>query len=120
MRHPTKDEHLRKAENNKAFAHSIKIDSPTNIGWAIVAAFYSALHFVNAFCARHNTYFGSHSQRNSEVQNNPQLEKLRDDYMDLYTLAWNARYTMYNYGAIEHKEAMESLRIVEEVVRALL
>lgn len=120
MRHPTKDEHLRKAENNKVFAHSIKIDSPTHIGWAIIAAFYSALHFIGAFGAKYNTYFSDHSQRNSEVQNNPRLEALRDDYMDLYTLAWNARYTIYNYSANEHKEAMESLRVVETVIRTLL
>lgn len=120
MRPPSKDEHLRKAENNKAFAQSTKSDSATNIGWALVAAFYSGLHFIDAFAAKYKTHFSNHGQRNSEVQRNPQLESLRDNYMDLYTLGWNAQYTMQNYSLTEHKQALTSLEVVESSVRALL
>jgi hypothetical protein len=120
MRPPSKDEHLRKAEKNKAFARSILSTDSTSIGWVLVALFYSALHFVDAFGAKYNTPYSSHKQRNEDVQRNPQLERLRDDYLDLYTLGWNARYTMQIYGEKEHREAMDSLAIVESEIRALL
>jgi hypothetical protein len=120
MRPLSKDEHLRKAQNNKAFAQSIKATDPTSIGWVLVAAFYSALHFVDAFGEKYNTHFSSHAQRNEEVQKNPQLVKLRDDYRDLCTLGWNARYTNQNYGIKEHKQALESLAVVESAIRTLL
>ena len=120
MRLPSKDEHLRKAEKNKSFAESIKTDNATNIGWALVAAFYSALHFVDAFAAKYNTHFSSHTQRNAEVQRNPQLASLCDEYRDLFTLGWNARYTMQNYSSREHEQGMASLKVVEDSIRALL
>jgi hypothetical protein len=120
MRPPSKDEHLRKAEKNKSFAQSIKTENATNIGWALVVAFYSALHFVDAFAVKYNTHFNSHTQRNAEVQRNPQLAPLRDDYMDLFTLGWNARYTMQNYSSSEYEQGMASLKVVEDSIRGLL
>ena len=107
-------------QENKTFAHSIKTDNATNIGWALVVASYSALHFIDAFGAKYSTHFSSHAQRNSEVQRNPQLSPLRDDYMDLHTLGWNARYTMQNYRLNEYQQAMTSLEVVEGIIRALL
>src|SRR4051794_29289090 len=109
MRPPSKDEHLRKASQNKGFAQSILAIDPTSIGWVLVACFYSALHFVDAFGAKYSTNYSSHKQRNEEVQRNPQLERLRDAYMDLHTFGWNARYTMQNYGKNEQQEAMDAL-----------
>src|ERR1700733_1379942 len=120
MRPPSKDEYLRKAENNKRFAESIKNTDPTSVGWVLVAAFYSALHFVGAFAAKYNTHYSGHKQRNEDVQRNPQLAALSVDYMDLYTLAWNARYTTNNYGPREQRQAMDSLSFVESAIRKLL
>jgi hypothetical protein len=118
MRPPSKDEHLRKAEKNKSFAESIKTDNATNIGWAPVAAFYSALHLLTHL--RRNTTRTSAVIRNAEVQRNPQLAPLCDEYRDLFTLGWNARYTMQNYSSSDHEQGMASLKVVEDSIMALL
>ena len=120
MLQPSRDDYLRKAQQNKGFAHSVKGNDPASINWSIIAAFYSAVHFVNAFGAKYNKRYSDHRERNDDVRRNPQLEHLSDDYLDLHDLAWNARYTMRNYTSTERQEALQCLEVVETELRKLL
>ena len=63
VRH-TATEFRAKARQNRSIASRLNRDDPAQVSWAIVAFFYAALHFVNAYSARHNTFFASHKHRN--------------------------------------------------------
>jgi len=48
---PAKDEHLAKARGNESFALSLPLNSNSGVDWALVALFYSAMHYVEAYLA---------------------------------------------------------------------
>jgi hypothetical protein len=89
---PSRDEHLNKARKNKEFAESLKLDNPTCVGWALTALFYSALHYIDAYNAKYNKHCRTHQDLTDNIERNPVLEAISDDYSDLLTFSWNARY----------------------------
>lgn len=61
--------------------------------WVSVMAFYSAVHYVNAFLwERHGLAPTSHGQRGSYIATLAPLPSLRLEYRQLSSHAWNARY----------------------------
>ena len=117
---PSSSEHLDKARNNKRFADCIKSSSPTFIGWAITALFYSALHYVEAYNARYDAHFREHSELSRDIADSPVLQSIYDDYRDLSNFSWNARYNAINYHEAELNEAKECHEAVEKHLRKLL
>jgi hypothetical protein len=117
---PSKNEHLGKAVSNKKFAEAIKSSSPTYVGWAMTALFYSALHYVEAYNAKFNTRFTNHQDRNADIKDNPVFAPIRDDYLDLCNLSYNARYEAVNYGAEKLKEAQEYQAAVERHITGMI
>jgi hypothetical protein len=117
---PTQSEHLAKAQNNKKFASSLSPDTPTSIGWALTALFYSALHYVDAYNAKFNTRFTKHELRNKDIGRNPILMPIHDDYMDLCTFSYNARYEFVNFGTGHLQEAQSCHLAIETLIKPLL
>ena len=116
----SKDDHFRKGRNNRTFAESLALRDQTEVGWALTALFYSALHFIEAYSARYGKNFYSHQERNEEVQTNPVHTAIADEYMDLNSFGWNARYTMQVYERSHYEEAHRYLEAIEAHVAKLL
>jgi hypothetical protein len=117
---PSKDEHLAKAVNNKKFADSLDASDSTSVGWALTALFYSALHYVDAFNAKFNHHCNNHQELKDGLTRNPQLEDIRDEYQDLSTFSWNARYQAVKYGRAELAEAQGCHAAVKRHIENLL
>ncbi|MEQ1949172.1 MAG: hypothetical protein ABL995_18410 [Bryobacteraceae bacterium] len=117
---PSQAEHLYKATNNKLFADGIARDNPTAAGWILTALFYSALHYVEAFNAKFNCHFSRHEDLNRDLERNPQLCPIYDEYRDLSTFSWNARYQPVKYGDAQLREAYEAHSMVVKHINALL
>ncbi|MGD0496149.1 MAG: hypothetical protein ABSB28_08930 [Candidatus Bathyarchaeia archaeon] len=58
--------------------------------WVAVVAFYSALHFVDAYYAKLGIHFQRHVDRNKEVAES--LQDIFDVYYNLYDISVNSRY----------------------------
>jgi len=89
---PAKDVHLLKAERNEGFALSLPLDWQPRIDWALIALFYSAMHYVEAYFANRNTHIRSHTARDNAIGRDPNLRKIFAEYQDLKFYGYNARY----------------------------
>ncbi|MGP8244797.1 MAG: hypothetical protein ACLQVN_09800 [Bryobacteraceae bacterium] len=117
---PSRDEHLSKAQKNKEFAKSIKLDNPTSVGWALTSLFYSALHYIEAYNAKYNFHCKKHQDLNDNIARNPMLSAISDDYLDLSAFSWNARYQAVKYGTAEFEEALQYHAAIERHVMDLI
>ena len=85
--------HLLKAKRNKKFLleHLMKIlDNCPD--WVSIVAFYSALHFIEAFLKKnYGLDFGHHEERHVFMSNNVP-RKIFSAYYRLYDLGFNSRY----------------------------
>ena len=117
---PSQADHINKAERNRDFADAMRPVNPTVVGWSLVVLFYSALHYVEAFHAKHHTHCTTHKQRNGEISRNPQLSVIYRHYQELSDFSWNARYQCASYSSSELAQARESLKAVETHIQKLL
>ena len=87
------DEHIAKAEKNERLYENL-IGTEFN-DWAVVALFYAALHYVDAFFLQEsNSTPQNHGERNRRLRNNAALDQIRSHYLDLYALSIRARYEL--------------------------
>jgi hypothetical protein len=117
---PLQAEHIYKAKNNKRFADAIRPITSTSSGWILTILFYSALHYVEAYNAKFDCHFKNHDDLKRDIYRNPQLSDIFDDYSDLLTFSWNARYRPCNYGEEDVKEARVCYEAVVGHITALL
>jgi hypothetical protein len=89
---PRDDQHRVKAELNEAFAGGLTVADPTSETWAVVATFYSALHYVETYLAKHNIHPQSHKERFEVIMRDARLKDAYPDYKFLYQLSITARY----------------------------
>jgi len=96
MQQKTRD-HLATADRNRTVAgHLIDdtADEPISNEWATVAAFYAAVHIVNAFLWERRTIEPrNHEERSSFVFLTGELRPIAQVYQRLSTNAHHARYT---------------------------
>lgn len=118
---PTKDQHVQKAEGNLAFALSLPLDIQARIDWALVAVFYAALHYVEAYLADTGWHLRSHQTRDNVIGRDANLKKIFHEYQDLKFYAYNARYEVLNFTAANVTgEAIPSFQIVKTHLQRLL
>jgi hypothetical protein len=86
------DEHRTKAQRNEAFADALDLADPTRETWAVIAAFYSALHYVEAYFSKYSVQSGKHETRFHEILGDNKLKGAYTSYKYLYTLSRTARY----------------------------
>lgn len=66
---------------------------PPPLEWAVVAAFYSAVHYVNAYLWEVSRLDPKdHETREKAVQRDSQLRVVASHYSRLSNLGWQARY----------------------------
>jgi hypothetical protein len=122
-------QHLERAERNRAIANAL-LSFPQSMGldpppleWAVVVAFYAAVHFVNAFLWEHRRWKPpDHNASSSAVNRDAQLRSASPSYERLRSHAYQARYlqqyhvTATDAGGLVHND-LESVRRV--VLRGL-
>jgi len=101
--------HLQKAERNKEFllGHLMKILDKCP-DWATIVAFYSALHFVEAFLKKnHGLDFKGHEERHIFMSQH--LREVFSAYYRLYDLGFESRYKSIK-DAPSYDEAKSAVR----------
>jgi hypothetical protein len=96
---PSFQEHLKKADGNAAFARSLSLTKQANIDWALIALFYAALHYVEAYLAKQTIHLRSHETRDKTVARDAQLKKTYKQYAHLKYFGFNARYEVFGFAA---------------------
>lgn len=95
--HRRTDRHVATARENRDFATALVNDyngTPPSLNWAAVAAFYAAVHYVNAYLWElAHLEPSSHFERASLIARWPLLQPLVPAYQRLQRYAINARYT---------------------------
>jgi hypothetical protein len=96
---PRTQEHLARAEHHRDIAQllvspqasQLSPEPPTD--WAVVAAFYAAVHYVNAWLWETRQFRpGTHADRTAAVRAEPPLRPAAQAYRNLQDLAYQARY----------------------------
>jgi hypothetical protein len=111
---PTKEEHIQKAEGNEAFAISIEQDNQTRIDWTLVILFYAAVHYVEAYLAKHlGMHLRSHTTRDTYVGRESNLKKIFSPYQHLKFYGYNARYELYGFTVKDTQAAVKDLAAIK-------
>lgn len=93
---PARHLHLAKAELNQRLAVALQ---KSHSDWSVTVLFYAALHLVEATLApRHSS---SHTDRDYNVQQHPQLRPIYPDYRHLYRRSLDARYDCFNFSPLQ-------------------
>ena len=96
---PRSQEHLDRAERDRALARTLitpaqqALSQPPPLDWAVVVAFYAALHFVQAYLWEAQRYVPRrHDNMREAVRDTYQLRSARQEYARLLDRSWQARY----------------------------
>lgn len=95
---PTREQHITKADGNAAFALSLPLDNQPQIDWALVALFYAAMHYVEAYLAP-AVHLKSHEARDTYISREAHLRLIFKEYAHLKYFGFNARYEVYGFRA---------------------
>jgi hypothetical protein len=126
---PRTREHLSKAAHNGHIASWLLNATPPAAAslppwdWAIVAAFYAAIHYVNAYLWEARRYQPpNHGARLNAVSRNRALRAAYPSYVRLRGLAFQARYDpAYRPTRADAEDAVQRhLAQVERTVRSAL
>jgi uncharacterized protein (UPF0332 family) len=98
---PSERRHLEAAATNQDFSGELLV--ARRLDWAVVVAFYSALHWADAFLARQGIHPTDHSNRDLYIRRT-QLRRIHTAYRDMRELADEARYDLLpmTLGLVEH------------------
>ena len=95
---PRVTEHLEQVERNESLYRDLcrlYTSVPQYGEWEVVALFYAALHYVDAWLAdSEEVHPRNHTQRIGMVRSNTALRPISDQYERLYRLSVLARYEM--------------------------
>ncbi len=118
---PSKQEHIKKAAGNAAFALSLPLSDQTRIDWALVILFYAALHYVEAYLATLGQNLRSHTTRDNAVGRDAKLKMIFSEYQDLKFYGYNARYEASGFKTQDVTDiAAKNFAKIEAHLRPLL
>jgi hypothetical protein len=117
---PREDEHAVKASRNEQFAESLDPKDPVHENWAVIAAFYSALHYVESYFARFGVKCSGHQERFQQFKDDGNIKKAYSSYHYLYTLSVTARYYCSGLPADPYQVAKPHLAAVKQQVEHAL
>jgi hypothetical protein len=114
------DSHLKKKSNNLDAYSCLNLKNPQFIDWEIVTVFYAALHLIDAYFAKNNIHPTDHTDRRHLINNNTNLDPIRNDYKYLYLLSKTARYDRAVMSQKEIQSAITWLSNIEKAIQPLL
>lgn len=90
---PSRDEHLWQARHNDALiAHLQQEPDNPYQDWCVTAAFYSAVHLVEAYLATRQRHSADHAERDFVIRYESSLSPIRNSYRRLKNASIVARY----------------------------
>lgn len=93
---PRTEAHLATAERNHSLAHTLlsSVDiQPPPLEWAVVVAFYAAVHYVNAYLWEKIQYAPrNHGERVKAIDTWAELKAISSSYLVLQDYSFFARY----------------------------
>jgi len=118
---PTKDEHIKKAEDNETFADTIPTATQTEIEWTLVVLFYAAVHYVEAYLEKHwGMHLRSHTARDQYIGKEANLKKIFSPYSYLKFYGYNARYEVCSFTVTDTQDANKDLAEIKNHILPLL
>lgn len=117
---PREDQHRTKAEKNEAFARTISTADATSEAWAVVVAFYSALHYVESYLAKYGVHAGNHQDRFREIMRDDRIKPAYTSYKFLYDMSRLARYSYDGLPPQPYSKAKPQLEAVRRQIEFAL
>ena len=123
---PSASQHLEQAERNESLYKDLcrlYTSVPKYTEWEVVALFYSALHYIEAYFdimhgGRHSD---NHGERGRYIRETDALSAIAPDYMLLYRTSINARYRLQSISMDQVRSIeVNEFAAVKGHVRALL
>lgn len=117
---PPQQRHLRAAQQNEELARTLLAQNLSS-SWAIVLAFYSALHWVDGFLAASGIHPQSHDQRGRYILRVQQLNPIHVPYRTLESRSRDVRYELIEPRSREAEALLAGeLAAIESHVSRLL
>ena len=116
---PSADQHRRKAEGNREFLATISLDDHPD--WAVIAAFYTAVHLVERLrAASGDGDSNGHTDRLDYVQN--RHPEIHGPYHILQSASMLARYESYSnfYAQFDEHNIPERIFARLELIESYL
>ncbi len=117
---PSKDQHVAKANHDEAFVASLDLATTPFCDWAVTALFYAALHYIEAYFATKGAHSLDHRARDSDIQREPAISGLYNDYNELKNMSINARYMTTSFKSTDVMRLQGKLRVVKNYILNLL
>jgi hypothetical protein len=116
---PSEADYLTGAERNKALA--VLLSEQDDPSWAAVLAFYSALHFVNAYLARQGFFPRDHETRGGYITRLQELKPIYGHYRKLEERSRWVRYDLRRLQSVQVEQLLlHELATIETLIRKLL
>ncbi len=119
----TPEQFLSKAQKNSRFTRELQASNIQSPEWVVVGAFYSAIHYVNAYLAKVNPKLVPNDHRNRKffVTTVRELQPISRSYLRLSDKAREARYTMVSFNLRSSQELIDKdLTPIESHLLSLL
>lgn len=114
-------QHVHRARQNEAFAQHFDLDTTPYRDWVVTGYFYAALHWIDAFLCASGKRTDKHSERNTHVNNIPELTPISRQYRMLYSYSRNVRYDLVDFTPERvRKDVQPKLQLIRAHMEALL
>ena len=97
----TKEGHLQQAAHNEKFFQTFDLDKTEFRDWVITTAFYTALHWINAYLTTQSVRPKNHKMRENAIGMYSVTKKIAWEYSELKNHAFNSRYRGIRLSAKE-------------------
>ena len=109
----TVNEYLSQADHNAQVAGLLSDASngraPRSLQWAVVCAFYSGVHYVNAYLERtHISLPANHGERQQKISEH-MSRNVSAAFKELQTWGYNARYELAQPTPIDYQRLSQHL-----------
>ncbi len=89
---PKKKEHIQVAQDNEQFVGGLNLSGGPTRGWASTAAFYAALHYVEAFFSTRSKHSADHRTRDNNMVQHTETMQVYNQFCELKNISTRARY----------------------------
>lgn len=99
---PSRALHVQQATRNvEAIKHLLASDQDGTRQWAVIAAFYCALHCIEVWFADRNEHYFSHEKRRNALADHGPGGSIYAAYLLLENRAYHARYSFKTFSRPE-------------------
>jgi len=117
---PREDQHLDKAKKNERFAESLNRSDVIAGEWAVVAVFYAALHYVQAYFSKFSVEARCHHDRFDQIKRDQKIKTVITSYKYLYALSRTARYQCGSLPTDAYEKSKSYLADVKKHIEPVL